>query len=202
MCDEEPSPASRVLCFLRNLSPLNLSFIDFGLSDMFVFQGMMKVANKGVHQTCLARAAQTQKSPLNSRNLYRHGQDQPRYIVDLHLGICTRMLNRTTDVSSSRRKSHKAHFSAPSSVRRLLMSSSLSKELRAKHSVCATFPKKFLVNSFRLTSFDFDRTGPLATGTQRRRGLDRQGQIQGSGGQSHPSLPQKMGHPCRPCASR
>ncbi|KIY43550.1 ribosomal protein L24, partial [Fistulina hepatica ATCC 64428] len=37
------------------------------------------------------------------------------------------------DVSSSRRKSRKAHFSAPSSVRRKIMSSGLSKELRAKH---------------------------------------------------------------------
>ncbi|KZV73433.1 ribosomal protein L24 [Peniophora sp. CONT] len=38
------------------------------------------------------------------------------------------------DTSSSRRKSRKAHFSAPSSVRRKIMSSSLSKELRGKHS--------------------------------------------------------------------
>ena len=39
------------------------------------------------------------------------------------------------DVSSSRRKSRKQHFSAPSSVRRKIMSSSLSKELRNKHHV-------------------------------------------------------------------
>ncbi|PPQ89150.1 hypothetical protein CVT25_006522 [Psilocybe cyanescens] len=37
------------------------------------------------------------------------------------------------DVSSSRRKSRKAHFAAPSSIRRKIMSSALSKELRAKH---------------------------------------------------------------------
>ncbi|KAL1742373.1 translation protein SH3-like domain-containing protein [Schizophyllum fasciatum] len=37
------------------------------------------------------------------------------------------------DVSSSRRKARKAHFDAPSSVRRKIMSSSLSKELRGKH---------------------------------------------------------------------
>ncbi|KAI0818636.1 60S ribosomal protein L26 [Irpex lacteus] len=37
------------------------------------------------------------------------------------------------DVSSSRRKSRKAHFSAPSSIRRKILSSALSKELRAKH---------------------------------------------------------------------
>ena len=41
----------------------------------------------------------------------------------------------STSVSSSRRKSRKAHFSAPSNVRRVLMSANLSKELQAKHSV-------------------------------------------------------------------
>ena len=40
-----------------------------------------------------------------------------------------------TDTSSARRKSRKAHFSAPSSVRRKIMSSSLSKELRGKYNV-------------------------------------------------------------------
>ncbi len=43
------------------------------------------------------------------------------------------------DVSSSRRKSRKAHFAAPSSVRRKIMSSSLSKELRTKYNVRPTF---------------------------------------------------------------
>ncbi|KAF2267037.1 ribosomal protein L24 [Lojkania enalia] len=36
-------------------------------------------------------------------------------------------------ISSSRRKSRKAHFGAPSSVRRVNMSAPLSKELREKH---------------------------------------------------------------------
>ncbi|KAJ2134690.1 lysyl-tRNA synthetase, partial [Coemansia sp. RSA 678] len=39
------------------------------------------------------------------------------------------------DVSSSRRKSRKAHFTAPSHLRRKLMSASLSKDLRKKHEV-------------------------------------------------------------------
>merc|ERR1711990_740454 len=39
------------------------------------------------------------------------------------------------DVSSSRRKSRKAHFNASSSQRRIIMSSALSNELRKKHSV-------------------------------------------------------------------
>ena len=39
------------------------------------------------------------------------------------------------DYSSSRRKSRKAHFSAPSSVRRKIMSSALAKDLRAKYNV-------------------------------------------------------------------
>jgi len=38
-------------------------------------------------------------------------------------------------VSSSRRKCRKAHFSAPSHVRRVIMSAPLSKELRAKYDV-------------------------------------------------------------------
>ncbi|CAA7397649.1 unnamed protein product [Spirodela intermedia] len=38
-------------------------------------------------------------------------------------------------VSSSRRKSRKAHFTAPSSVRRVLMSAPLSSDLRSKYNV-------------------------------------------------------------------
>ncbi|KAE8670833.1 60S ribosomal protein L26 [Hibiscus syriacus] len=38
-------------------------------------------------------------------------------------------------VSSSRRKSRKDHFTAPSSVRRVLMSAPLSSELRSKYNV-------------------------------------------------------------------
>jgi len=41
----------------------------------------------------------------------------------------------TPDLASSRRKSRKLHFDAPSSVRRKIMSSALSKELRGKHNV-------------------------------------------------------------------
>ena len=37
--------------------------------------------------------------------------------------------------SSSRRKSRKAHFTAPSHIRRKIMSASLSKDLRAKHGI-------------------------------------------------------------------
>jgi len=39
----------------------------------------------------------------------------------------------STDVSSSRRKARKAHFAAPSSIRRKIMSAPLSKELRVKY---------------------------------------------------------------------
>ncbi|CAL8469679.1 g9220 [Coccomyxa elongata] len=45
-------------------------------------------------------------------------------------------------VSSSRRKSRKAHFSAPSNVRRKLMSAPLSRELRTKYSVNAVPVRK------------------------------------------------------------
>merc|ERR1711860_156177 len=44
-------------------------------------------------------------------------------------------MKKNPAVSSSRRKCRKAHFSAPSNVRRKLMSAPLSKELRQKYSV-------------------------------------------------------------------
>merc|ERR1712224_685570 len=46
-----------------------------------------------------------------------------------------RAMKKNSAVSSSRRKCRKAYFSAPSSVRRKLMSAPLSKELRQKYSV-------------------------------------------------------------------
>lgn len=45
------------------------------------------------------------------------------------------MLNVDAGVSSSRRKSRKAHFSAPSSERRILMSAALSSDLKNKYNV-------------------------------------------------------------------
>jgi large subunit ribosomal protein L26e len=45
------------------------------------------------------------------------------------------MTKVNTAISSSRRKSRKAHFGAPSSVRRVIMSAPLSKELREKYNV-------------------------------------------------------------------
>ena len=43
--------------------------------------------------------------------------------------------NQCNMVSSSRRVNRKLHFAAPSHLKRKLMSSSLSKELRAEHGV-------------------------------------------------------------------
>lgn len=45
--------------------------------------------------------------------------------------------NCLADVSSSARKSRKAHFTAPSNIRRKLMAAGLSKDLRTKHEVRA-----------------------------------------------------------------
>ncbi|KAI5819889.1 translation protein SH3-like domain-containing protein [Pyronema omphalodes] len=45
------------------------------------------------------------------------------------------MTKLNTGIAASRRKSRKAHFSAPSSVRRVIMSAPLSKELREKYGV-------------------------------------------------------------------
>ncbi|KAL9072889.1 MAG: hypothetical protein Q9161_003260 [Pseudevernia consocians] len=47
------------------------------------------------------------------------------------------MTKINSSLHSSRRKSRKAHFSAPSSVRRVIMSAPLSKELREKYNVRA-----------------------------------------------------------------
>ncbi|GJN05855.1 hypothetical protein PR202_ga23524 [Eleusine coracana subsp. coracana] len=44
-------------------------------------------------------------------------------------------MKRNPRVTSSRRKCRKAHFQAPSSVRRVLMSAALSTELRNKYNV-------------------------------------------------------------------
>ena len=45
--------------------------------------------------------------------------------------------SKTQSKSMSRRKARRAHFQAPSHVRRILMSAHLSKELKAKHNVRA-----------------------------------------------------------------
>ena len=47
-----------------------------------------------------------------------------------------------TSLSSQRRKSRKAHFSAPSSIRRKIMSSHLSKDLKTKYDVRAVPVRK------------------------------------------------------------
>merc|ERR1711920_938411 len=44
-------------------------------------------------------------------------------------------MKKNRNVSSSRRKCRKAHFTAPSNIRRKLMSAPLSKELKQKYSV-------------------------------------------------------------------
>ena len=44
-------------------------------------------------------------------------------------------MKRHADVSSSRRKNRKRHFTAPSHIRRKMMSCPLSKELRDEHSI-------------------------------------------------------------------
>merc|ERR1712050_427243 len=46
-----------------------------------------------------------------------------------------KMTKINTQLHSSRRKSRKEHFQAPSSVRRVIMSAPLSKELREKYNV-------------------------------------------------------------------
>lgn len=58
-----------------------------------------------------------------------------KYIQDLFYHNHSFIDTALTALHSSRRKSRKAHFSAPSSVRRNIMSAPLSKELREKYNV-------------------------------------------------------------------
>merc|ERR1712193_606146 len=51
------------------------------------------------------------------------------------MGSITAAMKFSPNVSASRRKSRKAHFTAPSSVRRKIMSAHLNKELSNKHHV-------------------------------------------------------------------
>ncbi len=44
-------------------------------------------------------------------------------------------MKRNTRVTSSRRKNRKRHFSAPSHIRRKLMTAPLSKELKQKYNI-------------------------------------------------------------------
>merc|ERR1712086_1089174 len=53
------------------------------------------------------------------------------------MGASSAVMKFSANVASSRRKSRKAHFSAPSSVRRKIMSAHLNKELSHKHHVKA-----------------------------------------------------------------
>ncbi|KAG6331654.1 hypothetical protein ID866_7438, partial [Astraeus odoratus] len=66
----------------------------------------------------------------NVPKVHTNGPIRPAAIVNDVLKI---KMKFNPDVSSSRRKARKAHFSAPSSVRRKIMSSPLSKELRTKY---------------------------------------------------------------------
>ena len=71
-------------------------------------------------------------------------------------------------VSSQRRKSRKAYFTAPSSVRRIMMSSHLSKDLRDKYDVRAMPVRKG--DSVKIMRGDFKgREGKVATVYRRRR---------------------------------
>merc|ERR1712195_260165 len=79
------------------------------------------------------------------------------------MGSPFRTMKYAAGVASSRRKSRKAHFSAPSSVRRKIMSAHLNKELSHKHHVKAmpirgregkviqVYRKKYVIHIERVT---------------------------------------------------
>lgn len=117
---------------------------------------------------------------LKSPNSKLPGKEKSKV---LFLGRILKTLSRETmkynpRVSSSRRKSRKAHFTAPSSVRRVILSAPLAIDLRSKYSV----------RSMRLC---------LIACAEGRRGSGSAGHLQGAWGKNRPSLPQEMGHPHR-----
>merc|ERR1711976_1045586 len=59
------------------------------------------------------------------------------FLIRLSPRVCK--MKRNPNVTSSRRKSRKRHFQAPSHIRRKIMSAPLSKELRQKH-LCRSLP--------------------------------------------------------------
>lgn len=73
----------------------------------------------------------------------RPRRDSTRPITLLYHPLCLRRSSDTAVVSISSRKAHKAHFAAPSSVRRVIMSAPLSKELRAEHGVRCSYSRFF-----------------------------------------------------------
>jgi len=69
-----------------------------------------------------------------------------------------------TGLASSRSKSRKAHFQAPSSERRIRMSATLSKELREKYNV--RLPNRFQSGSGRKGFWELERRAIQATSNE------------------------------------
>ncbi len=124
----------------------------------------------------------------------------------LHANSSKSRLTVPALLASSRRKSRKAHFGAPSSVRRVIMSAPLSKELREKHnvrleSVKSTNPRiRQLHACFLLLSHERILTSGLPTGSQhtnskRRRSHHHAGYQQRTRRQSHLGLQIEICHP-------
>ena len=94
------------------------------------------------HGSCrtLFRSSENQRKAPGRRATrlplsFPHGQIQRWSVYITLISACVLTHVHKIDRSSSRRKSRAAHFGAPSSVRRNIMSSALSKELRGKHNV-------------------------------------------------------------------
>lgn len=69
------------------------------------------------------------------KSFQRHGHASLKQTVFVVPTRPDSTMKKSAAVSASRRKSRKAHFSAPSSVRRIIMSAPLSSELRQKYKV-------------------------------------------------------------------
>lgn len=97
------------------------------------FLNPVKFSDQWMHQS-IERASSSQEneteSKLSSQGILGQSSSLPSTILERFI-----KMKYNKNVSSSRRKSRKAHFTAPSSVRRKLMSAPLCKDLRQKYNV-------------------------------------------------------------------
>lgn len=115
---------------------------------------------------------QGQQAYVQSNSIEEH---QSSHILSRHLVAASHRLTCFPPVvHSSRRKSRSAHFNAPSSERRVIMSAPLSKELREKYNVRSPlFLFFFEIPSRLFVCTDTKSAGPQHPHPQGRRGHHR-----------------------------
>ena len=113
-----------VMVLLLTAVPLFQTSLDLAQWSLFDF-GSSLAMNSGI------LAETVHMHWLRLSNIHRLGEE----VGHISRYQTTDKMKKNSSVSSSRRKCRKAHFTAPSSIRRKLMSAPLSKELRQKYNV-------------------------------------------------------------------